>query len=147
MFIGGSPVGTAGGVKTVTIAVLLTSALATIRNKDDVVLFHRTISKQAISKAVAVTSVSFMVMFTSTVLLSAVTDANALDIVYETMSATATVGLTRNLTPSLNLWGKIIIIITMYLGRVGPISLLLAFNTKRENKNIIKNPTEEISIG
>jgi len=121
--------------------------LATIRNKDDVVLFHRTISKQAISKAVAVTSVSFMVMFTSTVLLSAVTDANALDIIYETMSATATVGLTRNLTPSLNLWGKIIIIITMYLGRVGPISLLLAFNTKRENKNIIKNPTEEISIG
>lgn len=147
MFIGGSPVGTAGGVKTVTIVVLLTSALATIRSKDNVVLFHRTISKQAISKAVAVTSVSFMVMFTSTVLLSAVTDANALDIVYETMSATATVGLTRNLTSSLNLWGKVIIIITMYLGRVGPISLLLAFNTKRENKNIIKNPTEEISIG
>ena len=147
MFIGGSPVGTAGGVKTVTIVVLLTSALATIKNNDNVVLFHRTISKQAISKAVAVTSVSFMVMFTSTILLSAVTDANALDIVYETMSATATVGLTRNLTSSLNLWGKIIIIITMYLGRVGPISLLLAFNTKRQNRNIIKNPTEEISIG
>lgn len=147
MFIGGSPVGTAGGVKTVTIVVLVASALATIRNKDDVVLFHRTISKPSISKAVAVTSVSFIVMFTSTVLLAAVTDANALDIVYETMSATATVGLTRNLTPTLTLWGKIIIIITMYLGRVGPISLLLAFNTKTENKNIIKNPTEEISIG
>ena len=147
MFIGGSPVGTAGGVKTVTIVVLVASALATIRNKDDVVLFHRTISKQSISKAVAVTSVSFIVMFTSTVLLAAVTDANALDIVYETMSATATVGLTRNLTSTLTLWGKIIIIITMYLGRVGPISLLLAFNTKKENKNIIKNPTEEISIG
>ena len=147
MFIGGSPVGTAGGVKTVTIVVLVASALATIRNKDDVVLFHRTISKPSISKAVAVTSVSFIVMFTSTVLLAAVTDANALDIVYETMSATATVGLTRNLTSTLTIWGKIIIIITMYLGRVGPISLLLAFNTKKENKNIIKNPTEEISIG
>lgn len=147
MFIGGSPVGTAGGVKTVTIVVLIASALATIRGKDEVVLFHRTIPKQAINKAVAVTSVSFMVMFTSTVLLAAVTDASALDIVYETMSATATVGLTRNLTPSLNLYGKIIIIITMYLGRVGPISLLLAFNTKKENKNKIKNPTEEISIG
>ena len=147
MFIGGSPVGTAGGVKTVTIVVLVVSALATIRGKEDVVLFQRTIPKQAISKAVAVTSISFMVMFTSTVLLAAVTDANALDIVYETMSATATVGLTRNLTPTLNLWGKIIIIITMYLGRVGPISLLLAFNTQKEKKNIIKNPTEEISIG
>ena len=86
-------------------------------------------------------------MFTSTVLLSAVTDAPALDILYETISATATVGLTRNLTSSLNLWGKIILVVTMYLGRVGPISLLLAFNKKTGNKNIIKNPTEEISIG
>ena len=147
MFIGGSPVGTAGGIKTTTIAVLIISALATIKGKEDVALFHRTIPKQAISKAVAVACISFLVMFTSTILLAAVTDANALDIVYETMSATATVGLTRNLTPTLNLWGKIIIIITMYLGRIGPISLLIAFNTKKENKNIIKNPTEEISIG
>ena len=147
MFIGGSPVGTAGGIKTVTIMVLLVSALATIKNKEDVVLFHRTIPKEAVSKAVAVTSISFIVMFTSTVLLSAVSDAPALDIMYETISATATVGLTRNLTSNLNLWGKIILIVTMYLGRVGPISLLLAFNKKTGNKNIIKNPTEDISIG
>lgn len=147
MFIGGSPVGTAGGIKTVTIMVLLVSALATIKNKEDVVLFHRTIPKEAVSKAVAVTSISFIVMFTSTVLLSAVTDAPALDIMYETISATATVGLTRNLTSSLNLWGKIILVITMYLGRVGPISLLLAFNKKTGNQKMIKNPTEEISIG
>lgn len=147
MFIGGSPVGTAGGIKTVTIAVLIASAFATLANKEDVVLFHRTISKQTISKAAAVVSISFMVMFTSTVLLAAVTDAGALDIVYETVSATATVGLTRNLTPALNLWGKLIIIITMYLGRVGPISLLIAFNTKKDKKNVIKNPTEEISVG
>lgn len=147
MFIGGSPVGTAGGIKTVTMIVLIASTIATIRNKEDVVLFHRTISKQTINKAVAVVGISFFVMFSSTVLLAAVTDASALDIVYETVSATATVGLTRNLTPMLNLWGKLIIIVTMYLGRVGPISLLIAFNTKREKKNIIKNPTEEISVG
>lgn len=147
MFIGGSPVGTAGGIKTTTIMVLMASAFATITNKEDVVLFHRTISKQIINKAAAVVSISFMVMFASSVLLAAVTDANALDIVYETVSATATVGLTRNLTPTLNLWGKMIIIITMYLGRVGPISLLIAFNTKKGKKNIIKNPTEEISVG
>lgn len=147
MFIGGSPVGTAGGIKTVTIAVLIVSAFSTIRNKEEVVFFKRTISKKAISKAVAVTSISFIIMFVSTVLLAAVTSADALDIVYETVSATATVGLTRNLTPMLNVWGKIIIIITMYLGRVGPISLVIAFGTKREKSNIIKNPIEEISIG
>ena len=88
-----------------------------------------------------------MIMFISTVLLSAVTDAQILDVAYETVSATATVGLTRDLTPSLNLWGKIVIIVTMYLGRVGPISLLVAFNIKNEKKNIIKDPIEKINVG
>jgi len=147
MFIGGSPVGTAGGVKTVTIAVLAVSALATIREKQEVSLFHRNISRQAVKKAVAVTMMSFAIMFTATIALSAVTEADALDVLYETVSATATVGLTRNLTPSLNTAGKAIIIATMYLGRVGPISLALALNSKKKNQNIIKNPTEEISVG
>ncbi len=147
MFIGGSPVGTAGGVKTVTIAVLLVFAFAAIRNREDAELFHRTIPKHAVSKAVAVVCMSFLIMFTATVLLSACTDASALDIAYETVSATATVGLTRNLTPTLNSLGKLIIIVTMYLGRVGPISLVIAFHTRKENSNIIKEPTEEISVG
>ena len=147
MFIGGSPVGTAGGIKTVTIAVLIFAAFGTIKNKEDVVLFRRTIPKQAVSKAVAVVCISFMIMFLSTLFLSAVTNASALDIAYEAVSATATVGLTRNLTSALNMWGKLVIIVTMYLGRVGPISLLIAFNTAKEKKNIIREPMEEISIG
>lgn len=147
MFIGGSPVGTAGGVKTVTFAVLITSAFATMKTHSEAELFHRTIPKHAVSKAVAVVSMAFIILFTATLLLSAVIDADALDVVYETVSAAATVGLTRNLTSSLNLWGRIIIIITMYLGRVGPISLMIALNTKKETKNIIKNPTEDISVG
>ena len=147
MFIGGSPVGTAGGIKTVTIAVLVISALATIQNKQEVSMFNRNISKQAVNKAVAVTMMSFAIMFTSTILLSAVSDADALDVLYETVSATATVGLTRDLTPYLNTAGKIIIIVTMYLGRVGPISLALALNSGKKHQNIIKNPTEEISVG
>lgn len=147
MFIGGSPVGTAGGIKTVTIAVLVVSALANIQNRQEVSLFDRNISKQAVSKAVAVTMMSFSIMFISTILLSVVTSADALDILYETISATATVGLTRNLTPSLNVAGKLVIIGTMYLGRVGPITLALALNPGKKNQNIIKNPTEEISVG
>lgn len=147
MFIGGSPVGTAGGIKTVTIAILLVSAFATMKNRAETELFHRTVSKQAVSKAIAVVSMAFIILCSSTLLLSAVTDADALDVAYETVSAAATVGLTRNLTSRLNMWGKIIIIITMYLGRVGPISLMIALNTKKEIKNIIKNPTEDISVG
>jgi trk system potassium uptake protein TrkH len=147
MFIGGSPVGTAGGIKTVTLAVLMVSAFATIQNKQEVSLFNRSISKQAVNKAVAVTMMSFAIMFTSTILLSAVSDADVLDVLFETVSATATVGLTRNLTPYLNAAGKIVIIATMYLGRVGPISLALALNSGKKHQNIIKNPTEEISVG
>ena len=147
MFIGGSPVGTAGGIKTVTIAVVVAAAIAAIKNKKDVTMFNRTLSKEAISKAVAVICTSFFIMFMSTLLLSAVTDASFLDILYETASATATVGLTRNLTGSLNTVGKIIIIATMYFGRVGPISLAIALNLKKQNPNIIKNPVEDISVG
>ena len=147
MFIGGSPVGTAGGIKTVTIAVLVASALSSIRNRQEVTLFQRNISKQAVSKAVAVTTMSFVILFTSTLLLSAVSPGDPLDILFETVSATATVGLSRDLTPYLNAYGKIIIIGTMYLGRVGPISLALALNSGKKQQNIIKNPTEEISVG
>ena len=90
---------------------------------------------------------SFTILSLSTLLLSAVTNRDTLDILYETVSATATVGLTRDLTPHLNLAGKAIIIGTMYLGRVGPISLALALNRKKKRINSIKNPTEEISVG
>lgn len=147
MFIGGSPAGTAGGIKTVTVVVLVASAFATIRNKEDTELFGRRLTRYAVGKATAVTCMSFIIMCVSTVLLSVVTDAAALDILYETVSATATVGLTRALTPSLDAVGKIIIIVTMYLGRVGPISLAVAFKQRKDNQNIIKNPTEEISVG
>ena len=130
-----------------TIAVLVVSALATIRNRNEVTLFDRNISKQAVNKAVAVIAMSFGILFVSTLLLSAVTQRDSLDVLYETVSATATVGLTRDLTPRLNSVGKAVIIGTMYLGRVGPISLALALNSSKKKANIIKNPTEEISVG
>ena len=147
MMIGGSPVGTAGGMKTVTMAVLFCSALATIRGKKHASLFGRSISSESIRKAVAV-SVSFLSIFViSTIALLASNGASMLDVVYETMSATATVGLSRNFTASLNLFGKLIIIFTMYFGRVGPISLAIALGSKSEAQNVISEPTEEISIG
>ena len=68
-------------------------------------------------------------------------------LLYEAVSATATVGLTRGITPMLNLAGKLIITLTMYLGRIGPITLAFLFSSKKETTNNIKNPTEEISVG
>ena len=147
MCIGGSPVGTAGGIKTVTVVVILCSAFATVRNKKQPTIFGRAISGASIYKAVAVVVMFSLIMFSSVILLSSVTEAPLVDVIYESVSATATVGLSRNLTSSLNLFGKIVIISTMYFGRVGPISLAVALGSKRENQNVISKPEEDISIG
>lgn len=147
MFIGGSPVGTAGGVKTVTFAVLLCSAFATVRNKKQATLFNRQISSDSIRKAVAVVMTFLIIMLTSIVLLAVATNAPLIDVAYESASATATVGLSRSFTASLNDFGKYIVMATMYFGRVGPISLAVALGSKGENQNVISEPIEEISIG
>lgn len=147
MFIGGSPVGTAGGIKTVTIAVLIASAVATIRNKDEVSMFNRAIPQKAVNKAAAVMSLSLAITLISMIVLSIVTKADTFSVMYEAVSASTTVGFSRGLISTINIWGKIIVIITMYLGRIGPISLLIAFNTRKDNKNIVRNPKEDISVG
>lgn len=147
MIIGGSPVGTAGGIKTVTVAVLFCSAIATIRNKKTATLFSRRIAEDSIKKAVAVTVTFITICSLSTILLMATSNISAIDAVYETVSATATVGLSRNLTATLNTFGKLIIIITMYFGRCGPISLAVAIGSNNESQNVISEPTEDISIG
>ena len=147
MVIGGSPVGTAGGIKTVTIAVLACSAFATIKNKNSATLFGRRISKESIKKAVAVVMAFVTICATSTLLLMATNNASFIDVLYETVSATATVGLSRNLTSTLNEAGKLIIILTMYFGRVGPISLAVALGSKNESQNVISEPIEDIIVG
>lgn len=148
MFIGGSPSGTAGGIKTVTVAVLLLTIWASIRNKQDVEVYKRQLTDTFIRKSLAVFGISFVVLITSTLLLSITETGDFLDIIYETTSAIATVGLTRGFTGSLSDIGKIIIIITMYLGRIGPITMALAFNThKREKSNARKLPTDKILVG
>ena len=147
MSIGGSPVGTAGGMKTVTLVVLICSAFATIRNKKDVALFGRSISQFSIRKAIAVYVMFMAICISSTLLLMCTQNGSMLDVIYETVSATATVGLSRSFTSSLDIFGKLVIIITMYLGRVGPISLAVALGSKNESQNVVSEPMEEISIG
>ena len=147
MMIGGSPVGTAGGMKTVTVAVLLCSAFATVRNKNEPTLFGRRISEQSLKKAVAVAVTFLTICAISTVLLMFGSNGSAIDVVYEAVSATATVGLSRNFTATLDAFGKWLMIATMYFGRVGPISLAVALGSKNESQNVISEPVEEISVG
>ena len=147
MMIGGSPVGTAGGMKTVTLVVLIMTSHSMIKSREQVNIFGRALHREAIAKAVAVAVTFVAVLTVITVALAFVCDAPFTDIIYETVSATATVGLTRSLTPTLNASGKLIVIAAMYFGRIGPISIALLMKGRNENSNIVKNPTEDISVG
>jgi trk system potassium uptake protein TrkH len=137
MFIGGSPAGTAGGVKTVTIVLLFASMTANIRGRRDVTIMHRKIADEYIRRCVAIVSFSFSTLVILTAALLYVQGSGFLDTVYEMTSAIATVGLSRGLTGDLNNAGKIIVSLAMYLGRIGPITLALGFNSNK--------PTTEIS--
>lgn len=129
MFIGGSPVGTAGGVKTITVFILILNVMAFIKGKDQVTILNRRIPNEVIRKAIAIITVHFAIAFVLCICLMAAMDLPFVDSMFEIMSAVSTVGLSRAITPELNNMGKWIVIIAMYLGRIGPISMLLFFQT------------------
>lgn len=147
MFIGGSPVGTAGGIKTATAAVIVISALAVVNKRRDTVAFNRRIPFESIQKALTVTLISLTMLFISTLLVATFSGGNLLDVFYETTSALGTVGLSRDYTPLLNTVGKIVIALTMYLGRIGPITMAIIFGTKNDKTRSIQFPEENIRIG
>lgn len=148
MFIGGSPMGTAGGMKTTTIAVIFLTMIAFLRGRDATELYNRRLRASDVRSAMVVLSLGFGVAFTGTVLLSAVMDAGAMDVLYEVVSAVGTVGLTRGLTPTLNTAGKLIIMAIMYCGRIGPVTLAMAITVRMNAaKKQIRFPEEKIMIG
>ncbi|MBE5939193.1 MAG: potassium transporter KtrB [Lachnospiraceae bacterium] len=147
MFIGGSSVGTAGGVKTGTVAVIILAAISVIKGSNDTVVFGRKIPAKTVRKALAVFTVSIAVTFLAIIALIMVSEINFIDATYEIVSAVATVGLTRDTTGLLNMPGKLIIILCMYLGRIGPISMAIAFAKRGSNENRFSYPDEEITVG
>lgn len=137
MFIGGSPASTAGGIKTTTAGVLLISFYNLVRGKEDVEIFGRRIMPETTNKASAILILALILISVCSIILS-ITEESAgydfLELVYETVSAFSTVGLSRGLTPSLSNSGKIILSFMMYIGRVGTMTVAYAF--LRENKNL-----------
>ncbi|SET04719.1 trk system potassium uptake protein TrkH [Pseudobutyrivibrio sp. C4] len=135
MFIGGSPIGTAGGVKTVTIYLALLNIISYIRDDDQTITFNRRVTEENMRKATVIVAVAAFTIVVLTLALISTNPINMQDGLYEIISASATVGLTRGLTGSLNLAGQLIIILAMYLGRIGPISLAIFFAGKRHKNN------------
>jgi trk system potassium uptake protein TrkH len=149
MFIGGSPGSTAGGIKTVTLAVVIMTVYATLKKRGEVEMFKRSIRVVVVGRAVTVTLLFVAVLFGASLALSITENANGFtmsDIMFEAGSALGTVGLTTGITPSLTTAGKLIIIATMLIGRLGPLTLLaaLTFNLKPAQYNY---PDEAIIVG
>ncbi|MBQ8974793.1 MAG: potassium transporter TrkH [Oscillospiraceae bacterium] len=147
MFIGGSPMGTAGGVKTVAFFVIAVNVLSFIENRDETVIFDRRVPAALIRKATAIITVSAVILIILLIALVALEDIPALDALYEMASAIGTVGLSRGITPSLGGAGRILIIIGMYLGRIGPISMALFFNTGAPAENSISVTEGKFIVG
>jgi len=149
MFIGGSPGSTAGGIKTVTLAVIIMTVIAALRKRQEVELFKRSVRIVVVGRAITVTLLFVAVLFTATLALSITESQNGFDmsqISFEAASALGTVGLTTGITGSLTTAGKWIIIFTMLIGRLGPLTLLaaLTFNLKPARFNY---PQEAIIVG
>ncbi len=147
MFIGGSPVGTAGGVKTVSAFLVVMNAVSYVRGKKENVIFHRRVSEELMRKAAAVVFVSSCSVFIMTMLLMSRGRIVLTDALYEVVSALATVGLSRGLTSLLDPAGRVIIIVSMYLGRIGPISMALFFANGGAVDNRIKHAEGTFYVG
>ena len=146
MIIGGSPGSTAGGIKTTTVAVLIANSLATFGRKDSSNFFKRRIDNQVVKNASTILIMYLVLSFTGAVAISTAEKIPFFKCLFETSSAIGTVGLTLGITPELGLFSQLILILLMFCGRVGGLTLIYAAisNTK---KNISKYPLEHITVG
>lgn len=147
MFIGGSPGSTAGGIKTTTAAILLMTIVSVIRGREDTEISKKKIPKDLVYKAFALSTLAMTLVIGVTMILS-ITEVGATFeyILYEVTSAFGTVGITLGLTTKLSFIGKILIILTMYCGRVGPMTVILALANKKSSSSI-KYPEDKILVG
>ena len=147
MLIGGSPGSTAGGLKTVTVAVLALSAVSALRGRTSVTAFGRTIEPRSIMNAVALTVIGVTISLGGACVIAFIENAPMNLCLYETASAFGTVGLTMSLTPSLSAVSHIMLIVLMYFGRVGVLTLGVAVFLRRSEPPKLKFPSGNVMIG
>jgi trk system potassium uptake protein TrkH len=146
MFIGAAPGSSGGGIKVTTFVILVGAMIAMIRGKEEIVLFRRRISRDRVYKAITITLLSFLIVILSAMILSTIESYPLLGILFEVTSAYATAGMSMGLTSQLSEFGKVFIIIIMFVGRLGPISLAYALTPSPEKKHY-RYPEGKITIG
>lgn len=148
MFIGAAPGSTAGGIKVTTFGVILFAIISQIKGSNETIIFKRRVSSQIIIKALAITGMSAALVLVITTIVLAVEGRPFLNVLYEVMSAFGTVGLTTGMTPDLHSTSKLLLILTMFLGRVGPITFAIALSLKsNKNTSDMTFPEGKIVVG
>ena len=148
MFIGASPGSTGGGVKTTTFAILLQSVTATLKGKSDVEFFERKVSSATVVKSIAIFIISLIVVSAGVlVLMRLEPDKSFLSVFFEVVSAFGTVGLSVGITPFLTVLGKLTVIVLMFIGRVGPLTLVLAVGSRAVMPSNLEYPEGKVLIG
>ena len=146
MLIGGSPGSTAGGMKTTTFVILLLTALAIFRRKDHVTCFGRRIGEDAVRNAVAILIMYFLLFFAGGLIISRADGLPLMSCLFETASALGTVGLSLGVTPQIGAFSRIILILLMFMGRVGGLTLIYAAQSARRTA-CSTLPLEKVTVG
>lgn len=146
MLIGGSPGSTAGGIKTTTVAVMVIELIAAAKGNKDTVVFKRRLEDDTVKRAGAIISVYMMAVVISVAAICAVENLPLSDVLFEVASGAGTVGLTVGITSTLSDFSHIILMLLMFGGRIGGLTLVIAFAERREHAKLTR-PTEKILIG
>jgi trk system potassium uptake protein TrkH len=147
MFIGASPSSTGGGIKTTTFGVLIASVISTARGRDDVEMHERRLPHDEILKAMTIATLAMGLVTGVTLILSVTENARFLEVLFETASAFGTVGLTMGITPNLSDIGRALIMATMFMGRVGPLTVVIALAQRKRKPSTVHLAEERILIG
>lgn len=146
MLIGGSPGSTAGGMKTTTVAVLFAAALSTFRRKEYAHFFGRRLDNEVIKNAATILMMYLVLFFAGGLIISMTEGLSMIACLFETASAVGTVGLTLGITPGLGVLSRIILILLMFCGRVGGLTLVFA-TLSGVQKSVARLPKEKITVG
>ncbi|SDJ09798.1 TrkH family potassium uptake protein [Salimicrobium halophilum] len=145
MFIGGGSASTAGGIKLTTALIIILATVSFLKEREYVVAFERNIRMHLVMRALSLALLSIMVVIITVFLLNLTERAPFLDILFESVSAFGTVGLSMGLTPELSVAGKWIIIVTMLVGKLGPLTFAFAFS--KPAKDVVRYPGEDVFTG
>lgn len=149
MFIGGSPASTAGGIKTTTFGLILFNIGSVISGYEETVMFKRRVSQILISRALALMSLALALVIMVTMILSFnERDMGFMALLFETVSAFGTVGLSTGITPMLSDVSKLVIAVTMFFGRLGPMTLVMALARRQSmNRALVRYPESKVNVG